>query len=280
MITNNQKVNLKVNDYPKSPKEWCLGIYDFKIDVDREKLMNLTLETFKDLGLIATKISTTEDGKHQLFTRGWAKLQKHGFGNIEWIYLAAHPHYNNNDDSYYLACLWCDLENPKKTRFALALDEGLVQNDPENYLDKIYLKYNNVLKAEYAFSTSIEWQKGACWYAFGVEYSSGGNKAPKWTKPQSEEIGNWANKYNFGKYTTGDFRDIYEINYIGPKHLSMDIGDGRQLCDMIGKELGWGAIKQLAENMYSWHLTTEEAQILRQQLAPTGRILALKKPGT
>jgi hypothetical protein len=283
MTIINQREPQKVNDYPKSPKEWCFGMYDFSSgNIDIQKFLTLTLQIFHQYGLIPTKIdlsgeNASKGSKTITFKAGLKRLEKYAYKGFDGMWMAANPHSNDGHDSVYLAVVNIDFIGTN--RFAFSIDEGLINGEQEE-LDRIYLHYYDLLRPKYSFCTAIEFQKGPSWYIFGVEYGMSGKNTPKWSNEEGQQIANWDIQYSASDYKTGDFRDIYEFNYVGPEHLNLDIGNEQQLRDVIGKEPGWGSIKQLAEGVYSWHLTTEEAQVLRQKLAPTGRILALKKPGS
>jgi hypothetical protein len=275
-----------LNNYPLSSKKFCLGMYDFTQQADCKQWVTKTIKLFEKYGLTPTKLGDTganaSKGRKMLtFKRGIKRLEQYSYKGFDEISLVASPPYDEGDYDIDLGNASCSFDKTSHELAYILLDENLVGGISEETANKIYLEYYSLFKPKYSFCTTLEWWKGPDWYMRGYHYFVRGF-TPDWPKGSMGEIDNWRAQYNgfIGKYTTGDFRDIYEINYIGPEHLNIGIGDGRQLRDVIGKEPGWGSIKQLAEGVYSWHLTTEEAQVLRQKLAPTGRILALKKPGS
>jgi hypothetical protein len=268
------------NNYPRLGKDICLGLYDFNPEANVKTWLITTINILQKFGLEPTKLDIAgenagKNGKTLTFKSGWALLEKYNFKGFESIAIIAYPSYTQD---IYLAHVGCNFKFSSDPYFDFSIDEALIGGWNQEIINDIYTQYSQILKPKYGFCTSLSWQKGPSFYVAGITYSLLGAEEV-WSGEEAKEIRYWGiNYHNF--YKTGDFRDIYEINYIGPEHLSMNISESRRLSDIIGKDPGWGSIKQLAEGVYSWHLTTEEAHILRQKLAPTGRILALKKPGS
>jgi hypothetical protein len=262
-------------------------MYDFAHKADCKTWVTETTKLIESYGLIFTKFSDVGESASKgnrilTFKGGMKRLEEHNYQGFDVITMTANPPYTELFNDVYLASAGCDFDEDRRAIAYFSLDIDIAGGFNREAIDEIFLKYYEMFKPRYSFCGLIEWWRNAFWYSRGMTWIMNQYRS-KWKIEELHEIKQWQHEYNvfhYGTYKTGDFRDIYEINYIGPEHLSMDIGDGRKLRDMIGKEPGWGTLKQSVENMYSWHLTTEEAQVLRQNLAPTGRILALKKPGS
>jgi hypothetical protein len=269
-----------VNNYSKSPKEVCFGIYDFDPKASLKTWLEITVDLFKELGLTPTKVdlageNASKSGKTISFKAGWKRLEGHNFQGFSSVAMIATPQGELEDDEIYLAYAGCNFTATGKPAFALCIDEGLLEDFDLVVLNSIYIRYYDLLKPKYGFCTKMAWQKGPSWYVDGLAYSSPGSKEG-WRGEEAAQIRYWSSNYH-KFYKAGDFRDIYEINYLTPEHLSLDIGEGQKLREAIGKERGFGTLEQLAKELYSWSLTAEEIEPVRQKLASTSRVLGLKR---
>lgn len=91
---------------------------------------------------------------------------------------------------------------------------------------------------------------------------------------------NWDHAYNdpysdCGTYKTGDFRDLYPLNFIGEAHLKRDVF-GQTLREWIEADLARGTLEPLNETLWTWEIPQENISDLRQQLKPTDLLVCFR----
>jgi len=91
---------------------------------------------------------------------------------------------------------------------------------------------------------------------------------------------NWDHAYNdpygdCGTYKTGDFRDLYPLNFIGEAHLKRDVF-GQTLRQWIETDSARGTLEPLNETLWTWEIPQENISALRQQLKPTDLLICFR----
>jgi hypothetical protein len=94
------------------------------------------------------------------------------------------------------------------------------------------------------------------------------------------DITNWKHAYNdpygdCGTYKTGDFRNLYPLNFIGEAHLNRDV-HGQTLRAWIESNPTRGTLEPLNEKLWTWEIPEDQIPVLREQLRDTDLLICFR----
>lgn len=162
-------------------------------------------------------------------------------------------------DYVWYACL-----SKRVSTFILCIDLNVCSLS-QPAIENLVLNIQGVTRFEYGYSFEMGMERGPAFYVDG-----GTLNGDKYFSPtQIEEIAKWSHAIGeckkLGQAISDLLRDIYPLNFINPRHLTMQI-KGRSLEDWIEADPRRGTLKPLTTELWTWQVPENRIQAIRKVL--------------
>lgn len=153
----------------------------------------------------------------------------------------------------------------------LYFHNSIIPFDKKN-VEGLIQEISTYVTSEYGIVYQRDFSKGPGLYVgdiiAGLEFSTA-------EEEEADRIGEWWRAYFLGgNYRLGLLRDIYPMNLLSEAHLREPVL-GTTLKDWIESSPQYGELKALTPNLWSWSLSAEEIDQVREALRPTGLLICI-----
>lgn len=264
-----------INNVKRGTFANCVVLHDFDTpNPERVKQwFEYTVKFFEENGVVPNRSSGTKRSKQNIsFERAVKQYENQGFQDLEDIWFGALPPTNYNsdiEDIIFGTYLNSNLNKKNKT-LVLVFDNQIVSFE-RTIIDKLATDLSQFFNPKYGYAYQREFKKGPTWYPFGV---IGGNDDIG--REEERKIGEWGRRYhaNNNRYKTGDLRDIYPMNLLSTAHQNNTVNEV-PFFDWIRENPKHGTLTELTKNLWAWWVEPEEIPAVREELRPTGWVIAI-----